>query len=883
MNDILLQKNLNALKITNQTLPEQIRKAKKESWIEVNGKNFLIKKRNRIVSAYPLKESDKESMMIGKQKIYNSDCCTIVIGSGLGHLVNSILRNADKGHKIIIVEPVLELIKETFLRYDFSEWLKKGHLAIATTKDEVAFFVSQMDAMFVIQGWFIISEKYVMSCEEYADIIPYTMEVINQERCNTGTVMGAGYIIAENDIKNMPYCIRDRGVKDLKGLFKGKPAVTVNTGPSLEKNIYLLKEIQDNVIIIAVAQALRVLLAYDIRPDFICTVDYGEVNYEHFKGLMSSGVPLIALNRTYAPILKEWQGVKFITTSPSPGFENTTAGLLYDKGSIDSGGSVSHLAFGIAYHLGCNPITTIGLDLSYSNDLKSHIPQVDAGGDCKVDETGLIKWNIKDPRSSLKDKEHIMGNLIYVQGYFGESVPTNVGLASFITSFESIYESIHKKDVKQILIDSTEGGAKIKGSILMTLQKYIDTYANKKINKKVLEPLLTSDPESMNLIKKAIKYLEKDIELLDELIDNAKKGSTEANKMLKKGISEDDFKAASAANEKYANKAHEIAKGNSLIGVAIFHASRKIFSKEFLIDAVNERDFKTAKSRKKFVENQLYNNIKDRKKSIEKSKLILNTAKESAEKLKPMYQEVLDIFTKYLETNDLGLLRVEVNEKVDLSDAEKYFKAGNWAHPYVDAKKINEGETLIIAEKMRQDSINKAIGQAKVEKRQDIIDYNQFIEDAQKMGREEKKFKEALKLLQKAEKLFPKKFDARWGLASAYYHQKDMKKSIEYYQGLYEDFKEFPRVIFEYGIIMLENNMDKALSLINESMKDTHEFDYFLKEMGNLYFKSEKFKEAIIAYEQYKKSFPADYTISDNLLECYRKTGDVKKIKRLVN
>lgn len=894
MVNIIFKKNMDTLKKywANSGILLQIQNARNLEWMEAKGDNFLIKKRNRIVPAYPLKFPKKECIAISKQDIYPKDGCTIIIGMGLGHMAYHILKNANFGHRIIVVEPVLKFIQEALSRYNFTEYIESGRIMIATNKAEVGLAIGEMDGTFVIQSWITLTDKYTMMCEEYAEIIPYTIEVLNQERCGTGTVMGAGAIIAENDIKNLPYCIRYRGIADIKDLYKGKPAVTVNTGPSLTKNIHLLKEIQDKVIIVAVAQALRVLLAYDIKPDFICTVDYGEVNYEHFNGLMDSDVPLVALNRTYAPILKEWQGLKFITVSPSPGSENTVAGVLYDKGSVEAGGSVSHLAWGIAYHLGCNPITTIGLDLAYSLDFKSHIPQVDAGGNVEVDENGMIKWKIKDPRSTLKDKDHCMGYITYAPDHFGGMVPTNVGLASFITSFEKIYEMVHEvnKDIR--IFDSTEGGSKKKGTELLTLEKYIETYCKKKIDKSILKPFLTLSPDYEDKIFKSIDLLKKEIRNLNEIISNCNEGIKITEEMNKPDIDRKAFTEASSLNEKHANAAHELSKQNPIVGIAIFHASRKIYSKEYILDAVNRRKFNSVEERKEYVENYLFKNIEYREAAIEKSTMIMKAARDASEKLIPMYEDVLKIFEIYQETKDESLFISKIEQKVDLSDAEKYLAAGNWAHVLVDSMKYKADEDsghIALKNKalqMRQADIDEADKKAKEERRQDIFDYLRYMEEGQKLGREEKKFPEAIKLFKKAEKLFPEKFDARWGLASAYFHERELDKSIKYYKKLHMDFPEFPRVKFEYGLALIEDNpndMKEGLKYVSEAMIGTSEFNHFLKDLGHLYYEIANYSDAQKAYEEYKKCFPADNSVNTKLALCYKQLGDYKKAKKLLN
>jgi hypothetical protein len=403
-------KNIEAIKKNNEKLAAWIDSQVETDWanlIEHKGKyNLSIKQNGTIQTAYKLNNPAKDAIDITKKLPFPKDCSTVVIGIGIGHLLYQILKRKEKDHKVIIIEPIGHLIKLAFQVYDFSKWIKNQTLFICTLKEDVVFCINYLDSMFVIQDWFVIAEKYITDRIEYAQISVYATEVINQLRCNTGTIMGAGYEMASNDIKNLPYIIRERGIEELRDKYKDMPAILVSTGPSLQKNVHLLKDKQDKVVIIAVAQALRILLAYDITPDFICTVDFGDINYGHFKGLMDSKVPLIALNRTYAEILKDWKGIKYICASPQPGFQDTCTTILKDKGAVDQGGSVAHLCFGAAVHLGCNPIAFIGQDLALSDD-KSHIELVDHGGDVKI-ENGQIKWKVKDPCIECRDILAIM-------------------------------------------------------------------------------------------------------------------------------------------------------------------------------------------------------------------------------------------------------------------------------------------------------------------------------------------------------------------------------------------------------------------------------------------------------------------------------------------
>ncbi len=455
MKNKIYKNNLIALKKVNPELYNWMKQEENVNWIQEikseNGQNnILIESGSRQHAIYDLKNPGKEAKKVAKEMKLYKDTISIIVGFGLAYLANEIINKMKKGHRVVVVEPVAHVIKLALSNFDFSEQIKTGALIIvAPGENEVAMTLHTISSTFVISDWQLTYEKFIpFRPNEYIVISKFVSDTINQILCNTGTVSGAaGAIIADNDIACMPHVIRHRGVNELKDLYKDKPTILVSTGPSLQKNIHHLIDNQDKLIIICVGQALRILLAYGIKPDFFCTVDFGEVNMGHFKGLMDCDVPMVTINRTYAPLIEAYKGPKFIAATPVPGFEAMATGILSDKGFIDAGGSVAHMCFGLAKLLGCNPITFIGQDLALGET--SHSPLADAGGDIFVNEQGQIAWKIKDQRCSLYGKDAVgMGPVHHVLGYWGKHVMTNLGLNSFLTTFNQM--------VKQHLAENIE-------------------------------------------------------------------------------------------------------------------------------------------------------------------------------------------------------------------------------------------------------------------------------------------------------------------------------------------------------------------------------------------------------------------------------------------
>ena len=446
----IFKKNIKAINKINPDLEKWLKKTPNVDWIQKiksqNGDdNFLITEGSQQFPAYFMKNPTKVAQTAAKNMNLYKEDISVILGIGLGYLVNEITKKMEKGHKVVVIEPVAQMVEMTLSNFDFSEYFSDGRLILVTPDgrddlmDNTTFLLHHLSNQAVISSWPFTVEFYTRKRDdEYRELTKHISDVLNQILCNTGTIAGAaGGIIADNDMNCLPYVIRHRGVAELKDFYKDKPAVLVSTGPSLAKNIHHLIDAQNNVIIIAVGQAWRVLKAYDIAPDFICTVDFGEVNYVHFKGLLDSDVPLVTINRTYAKLIKGYQGPKFIAATPVPGFEHMATGILTNKGFVEAGGSVAHLCFGLAQLLGCNPITFIGQDLSLGET--SHIPLADAGGKVSVDQNGMINWEVSDQRCHLHDMGmHGMGQVHHVEGYYGKPVSTNLGLASFLTVFENM-------------------------------------------------------------------------------------------------------------------------------------------------------------------------------------------------------------------------------------------------------------------------------------------------------------------------------------------------------------------------------------------------------------------------------------------------------------
>lgn len=862
------EKNLEALSRQSEKFVQWLSEEKPVDWaykIKADNGDFnaVIKYGINTNTIYDNKGPRQQARKIVNGRKFQRDEVTILVGAGVGHTAKMICDKLEKGHILIIVEPVAAFIKMMLETYNLSAWIEKGQLLIAVTKDDFWVCCNAISSNMVVQNWSLIVEDYASKRPfEYSRFIEFVVNHITQIQCNMGTVMGAGKKIATNDIETLPYIIKHRGVKDLKDLYKGKPAVTIGTGPSLQNNIHLLQEHQDKVIIIAVAQALRILLAYDIRPDFICTVDYGDVNMGHFKGLMNSDIPLVALNRTYAPILKQYQGPMYIVGTPLPGFEDSGLNLIAEKGHLEQGGSVAHLCLGLAMHLGCEPITLIGHDLSLGKT--SHFKAADESGDVFVDNKGLIQWKITDPHSHLYGKIYSMGPAIWTDGYFGGKVLTNQGLRSFITNFERIIQQNPDKEI----YNSTEGGARVRGTKNISLSSFIENYAPESFDKdKPLKNKKDYEPNYCKKIKKAIPLLKKDQGILINLREHSKKGielldkftETEGEEEIKKLLDEQQIWSTKAENE---------AKKNPLVQVYIYNESVKIQSRELKVKGAPDH---------------LLKNRTDLETRIERSRLILSSARDAAVELLKHYENAVEIMESYIKTKDETVLTSEPPEYFpDFLNADEQLAAGSWARVLLDARAALEEDPdntkafyfLILANENRKEAIRKA---EELESTQPLIEYSYLIEEAQRVGRDEKDFDAASEMLLKAIELQPDRPEAIWGYATTCAHMNKNEESLKYFKQLVEKWPDNNQFAFEHILVVLREDTRRGLAMMGELMNRTEEFDSFLLSLGDLYMSVSDFEKAEIAYNGYIEKFPTNASGWEKLSLCLQKQQRVQE------
>jgi hypothetical protein len=169
-----------------------------------------------------------------------------------------------------------------------------------------------------------------------------------------------------NSIKAAEAISMDR----LRNRFEGVPAVIVAAGPSLDRNVHLLNEIQGRALIFVVDTSYRVVQPRGIDRDFVVTVDPKDATRTHFADRPPRGDDiLIATSGTPEDLWDMFPDPKvfgdFLSEQdPTPIIQWLSEVLGYEISRFWGGGSVAISALGAAHVMGCDPLILIGQDLA---------------------------------------------------------------------------------------------------------------------------------------------------------------------------------------------------------------------------------------------------------------------------------------------------------------------------------------------------------------------------------------------------------------------------------------------------------------------------------------------------------------------------------------
>ncbi|EDO7596438.1 DUF115 domain-containing protein, partial [Campylobacter coli] len=392
------------------------------------------------------------------------------------------LQNKNHQH-IVVFEKDIEIIWIMFHILDFSHELQNARLIVLNTNkleiqdyNELCSFKPffQFSRIYFLE---LMSHYYERFHEDVLELNKKLAENFKNSIVSHGNDPLDALQGIEQFVYNLPQMITHPSYKELLSKRKGisDTAIIVSTGPSLTKQLPLLKKYASKATIFCADSSYPILAKHGIKPDYVLSLERIPLTSEFFNndfGEFDKDIMFIVKSVTHPHTIKYLQknNRAFILVSTYASF------IQYLKldyfGYFNMGFSVAHMACYLSLHLNHKNIIFIGQDLAYAKDGFSHT---------------------KDYKNLDKHEGHFQRDKGKFQclAYGGNG---KVESSRIWTMFRLIFENdinYFQKLFNITTYNCTEGGARIEGTIekpfLWACENLLDKDLNKPFEK--LEPL----------------------------------------------------------------------------------------------------------------------------------------------------------------------------------------------------------------------------------------------------------------------------------------------------------------------------------------------------------------------------------------------------------
>lgn len=449
------------------------------------------------------------------KKDYQRYPCVFFYGIGNGILYKTLLQNQNH-RRLVVFENNIELIYMALNLIDFSQEITTGRFIIITTKDWTQ---SKAHALFSLEGIYMFMRLYTLHIhsnyyekdkEDIKNINDININNIRSMHLHKGNDPKDALMGIEFYMTNLPKMLTHPNLTQLvkKRKKQTKYAVLVATGPSLIKQLPLLKKYEKKATIFCADSAYTILHNHGVKPDYVLSLErYPETsklfNY-YFEKEYDKDIVFILYALTYPDTLKylDKNNRNYVITQRYLPFGRYLG--FHKCGFIGGGMSVSNMAYEFAnLFLDYKHLILIGQDLAFSNEGKSHPEEYMYAINEEVD--------LSKPTNLPKTKAY---------GGKGE-VYTQITWQLFREFFEN-YILSNKKNTKTY--NCTEGGARIEGAIEKPFKQMCEKFLAKEPDKKPFAKLKKpTRKESGEDMLRAYELIKKGQRLTARFIKECKK------------------------------------------------------------------------------------------------------------------------------------------------------------------------------------------------------------------------------------------------------------------------------------------------------------------------------------------------------------------------
>lgn len=524
----ILEKNLTALSKKDKELADKIAQyvvsdvpqlVNENGFYNLNYKKIFLHNRQN-----PLAEA-KEIFSIAEN---NPVTIHLVFGLGLGYLFQ--VASANSLGTVILYEPDLNILKIAFSLVDFSSDISKNNVFLSDNLEKVGEYIYQKSNTKNKPLLLTTIAYRELNTANFNQMVEKLQRMVGSFNLDLKYTQEKFYPITKILIRNIPHLIKEPPLSSIKDFYKGKTAVVVSAGPTLDRNIESIKKYRDNIVLIVVGTAMKTIAKHGITPDFLCIIEA----YDSSKQI--EGIDLSEVNFVTEPYsnlnlrkFKFKQIYSHISNNmPINSFWSKI--INEDTSEYISKGTVSYTALNVARILGCSRIIMVGQDLAYIEGQCYSKDSAYKDLECRFNKD-TNKWEItaKDfnrfvaSLSNYEDEEkrinaakrrlkNLNNSLYYVKGIQGNQIPTESVYAAFIKPLTEFTQTFSDREY----INTSLVGAQIDGYKNISLEEALKDTS--KISNRNVKPNYTFNIDEIK------DKLHKEIKKLNEILQEIQNG-----------------------------------------------------------------------------------------------------------------------------------------------------------------------------------------------------------------------------------------------------------------------------------------------------------------------------------------------------------------------
>ncbi|HED7702982.1 TPA: motility associated factor glycosyltransferase family protein [Campylobacter jejuni] len=424
---------------------------------------------------------------------------------GIGNAL--LIKNLSKHYKhLFVFESEIELFILALSTIDLSEELCSGKIYLIDIKEErvdiqllILFDMKDMFEYLSLYEMFVNNVYYKKFYEDIwhkaDELCEKNIKVVIR---NLNSSLCIGFECYSHLLQNIPSMLESipfqRILNERKNKFEN--AIVVSAGPSLTKQLPLLKAYQEKAVIFCADGALSMLEKEGIVPDYVTNLDFTDLAMKFFQNKENLKQSIIALEcATHPNVARSLNAENCMIVLRNKALYQRFN--LNDFGYIDTGTHVSHFSYALALALGFKNIIMIGQDLAFDEEGNSHSKGFDFGE--KFEEEHK-KYKLKIPAYAGK----------------GE-VLTHITWNDYRIKLEYLF-ACNSKEAK--FYNATEGGARINFTEELSFKECCEKLLTKFKPKFDIPKSLTKNRSDKLLIKFKEK-IQKDQDNAKRFLDDA--------------------------------------------------------------------------------------------------------------------------------------------------------------------------------------------------------------------------------------------------------------------------------------------------------------------------------------------------------------------------